>query len=61
MGIREIEEAIVELPAKDVEKLAHWIEDYRARMWNQQIKEDLEAGRLDALLVEIEECEAGLS
>ena len=62
MDIREIEEAIVQLPAKDVDKLAHWLEDYREQMWDQQIKEDLEAGRLDALLAEVdEECEAGLS
>ena len=62
MDIREIEEAIVQLPAKDVDKLAHWLEDYREQMWDQQIEEDLEAGRLDALLAEVdEECEAGLS
>jgi hypothetical protein len=62
MDIREIEEAIVQLPVKDLHKLAHWLEDYRAQMWDQQIKEDLEAGRLDALLAEVdEECEAGLS
>jgi hypothetical protein len=62
MGIREIEKAIVQLPAKDLDKLAHWLEDYRAQMWDKQIEEDLEAGRLDALLAEVdEEYEAGLS
>ena len=62
MGIKEIEKAIVQLPAKDLDKLAHWLEDYRAQMWDKQIEEDLEAGRLDALLAEVdEEYEAGLS
>jgi hypothetical protein len=39
-----------------------WLEDYRAQMWVKQIEQDLEAGRLDALLAEVaEEYEAGLS
>ena len=62
MGIKEIEKAIVQLPAKDLDKLAGWLEGYRAQMWDKQIEEDLEAGRLDALLAEVdEEYEAGLS
>ena len=62
MGIKEIEKAIVQLPAKDLDKLAGWLEDYRAQMWDKQIEEDLAAGHLDALLAEVdEEYEAGLS
>ena len=62
MGIREIEKAIVQLPAKDVDKLAGWLEEYRAQIWDKQIKEDLDTGRLDALLAEVDkEYEAGLS
>jgi hypothetical protein len=62
MGIREIEKAIIKLPAEDLDKLAGWLEDYRAQMWDKQIEEDLEAGRLDATLVEVdEEYEVGLS
>jgi hypothetical protein len=62
MGIREIEKAIAQLTAEDLDKLAGWLEDYRAQMWDKQIGEDLEAGRLDALLAEVDdEYEAGLS
>ncbi len=62
MDVKEIERAIVRLPARDLDKLAGWLEDYRARMWDKQIEEDLEAGRLNALLAEVdEEYEAGLS
>ena len=62
MGIKEIEKAIVQLPAKDLDKLAGWLDDYRAQMWDRQIEEDLEVGRLDALLAEVdEEYKAGLS
>ncbi len=62
MGVKEIEQAIVQLPATDVDKLAGWLEDYRAQLWDKQIEQDLEAGHLDALLAEVDkECEAGLS
>ena len=62
MGIREIEKAIAQLPAKDLDKLAGWLEEYRAQMWDKQIEEDLAAGCLDVLLAEVDkEYEAGLS
>jgi hypothetical protein len=62
MGVREIEKAIVQLPAKDLDRLAGWLEDYRAQMWDKKIKEDLDTGRLDALLNEVDkEYESGLS
>ena len=50
MGIREIEKAIVQLRAQDLDKLAGWLEDYRAQMWDKQIEEDLRAGHLDVSL-----------
>ena len=38
-----------------------WLENYNAQMWDKQIEEDLEAGRPDPLLAEIDkEYEAGL-
>ena len=39
----------------------NWLEDYRAKLWDKQIEEDLQAGRLDAVLAEVdEEYEVGL-
>ena len=62
MGVKEIQKAIIQLPVSDLDKLVGWLEDYRARLWDKQIEEDLEAGRLDALLEEVDkEYEAGLS
>ena len=62
MGVKEIERAITQLSAKDVDRLAHWLEEYRAQMWDEQIERDLEEGHLDTLLAEVsEEYEAGLS
>jgi len=45
---------ITQLSAKDVAKLANWLEDYQAQLWDKQIEDDLEAGRLDALLTKVE-------
>jgi hypothetical protein len=33
----------------------HWLEDYHAQIWDKQIEGDLEAGRLETLLAEVEE------
>jgi hypothetical protein len=61
-GIKEIEKAIVQPQAEDLDQLAHWLEDYRAQMWDEQIEEDLAAGPLDLLLAEVDkEYKAGLS
>ena len=42
-----IEVAITQLPPKDVAKLADWLADYQAELWDRQIEADVaaEAGR----------------
>lgn len=60
MDLEQIQRAITQLPPKDLAKLMSWLEDYHAQVWDKRIEDDLEAGRLDALLAEVEEeCEAG--
>jgi len=60
MSVEEIETAIARLSAQDFAQLVRWIDDYRARLWDKQIEDDLEAGRLDVLLTEVDkEYEAG--
>ena len=61
MSITEIEAAIVQLPAEEVDKLMSWLENYHHEIWDKQIADDLESGRLDGLLDEVDkEIEAGL-
>jgi hypothetical protein len=55
MSVKEIEIAIARLPSADLDELMTWLEDYYAEMWDKQIEDDLEAGRLDALLAEVDE------
>jgi hypothetical protein len=61
MSVKEIETAITRLPAIDLAELMAWLENYHAQVWDEQIEQDLETGRLDALLAEVDkEYEAGL-
>ncbi len=62
MSIKDAEIAITRLSAKELAELMAWLENYHAKMWEKQIEEDLESGRLDALIAEAnEEYDAGLS
>ena len=61
MSIAEIESAIAQLPPDEVAALMVWLQEYHAQLWDRQIEDDLEAGRLDKLLAEVDkEYEAGL-
>ncbi len=54
MSREEIESAIAQLPASEVAKLAKWFEEFQARVWDQRLEQDAEAGRLDALMEQAE-------
>jgi len=54
MSITEIETAITPLPSEQVDTLLAWLEEYHATLWDAQIARDLDAGRLDALINEVE-------
>ena len=61
MSVKEIEIAVTRLSATDLAELMAWLENYHAQMWDKQIEDDLETGRLDALLAEVDkEYEVGL-
>jgi hypothetical protein len=47
--LEKIEKEIASLDAKDVRKLADWIEEYKAELWDRQIDEDAKSGKLDQL------------
>lgn len=60
MSVKEIKQAITRLSPQELTKLSGWLADYHADVWDQQIADDLEAGRLDAMLEEVDqEYEAG--
>ncbi len=62
MSVKDIERAITQLPKNELSELVAWLEDYHHQVWDKQIEDDLESGRLDSLLGEVEkEYEAGLA
>ena len=62
MSVTEIESAIRQLPPSDLAKLMAWLEEFHGHAWDHQIEDDLETGRLDKLLADVDqEHKAGLA
>ncbi|MCY7356709.1 MAG: hypothetical protein LH609_04430 [Rudanella sp.] len=62
MSVQEIEIAITQLSIEEFSNLSNWIVEYKNQQWDKQIEEDFNAGRLDALLDEVDaEYEQGLT
>jgi hypothetical protein len=62
MSVKEIEAAIAQLPPQELAELMAWLSEHHAQVWDRKIEEDLEAGRLDAVLAEVDrEYEEGLA
>lgn len=47
--LEKIEREIASLSLEDIVRLADWLADYRAQLWDRQIAADATAGRLDEL------------
>jgi hypothetical protein len=50
--LEKIEQDIAVLDPKDVRKLADWLEEYKAELWDRQMESDVDAGRLDQFIAE---------
>jgi BioD-like phosphotransacetylase family protein len=62
MKIQELETAIKNLSTKELASLTTWFIDCHEQIWDQQIEDDLDSGKLDQLLDEIDrEYAAGLA
>jgi hypothetical protein len=59
-NLEQIEAAILSLPLNEFERLRLWFLDLDYERWDEQIGQDIEDGKLDALAQEaIAEFEAG--
>lgn len=59
-NLEQIEAAILSLPSNEFEKLRLWFLDLDYERWDEQIEQDIEDGKLEALAEEaIAEFEAG--
>jgi hypothetical protein len=52
MSIEEIESAIKTLPKEELTKFDQWYQTFLEDQWDQQIRRDVQAGKLDFLLEE---------
>jgi hypothetical protein len=50
--IEEIENAVAELPKEELARFREWFAEFEARVWDREIEDDAEAGRLDKLAEE---------
>jgi hypothetical protein len=55
MNIKEIESAIAQLPPSELAELAEWFEEFQSRAWDEQLAQDVKAGRLDTLIKQAEQ------
>ena len=47
--LEKIEQDIASLGPSDVAKLAEWLAEYQANLWDRQIEADAKAGRFDRM------------
>jgi len=52
LSVQTIEEAVEQLPKADLVKFRDWFLEFDARIWDKQIEEDANAGKLDSLAAE---------
>ena len=45
-----LEQEIASLDPADIHKLADWLAEYQASLWDRQIEADAKAGKLDRLV-----------
>ena len=53
--LEQLERRVQNLSPEDLAKFRAWFLELDAQLWDQQIAEDLEAGRLDKLIAEARE------
>jgi hypothetical protein len=58
--VEQLQEAVKQLSTEELKEFCTWWETFQESLWDQQIAEDFQAGRLDHLIAEAEaEFEAG--
>ena len=50
MTVKEIENAVSNLPHSDLKEFAEWFEEHQSLLWDEQIEQDAGAGRFDSLI-----------
>jgi len=50
--VKEIQEAVAQLPPEALDEFRMWFEAFEAAQWDRQFEEDAQAGKLDRFATE---------
>ena len=50
--VKSIEKAVESLPPSELAEFRHWFAEFDAAAWDQQIEQDANSGKLEALAAE---------
>ena len=48
-AVLELEQAVSQLPPKELARFREWFEEFDAKIWDRQFEEDAKSGKLDRL------------
>jgi hypothetical protein len=48
MGVEELQAAVAQLTAEELDRFSQWFAEFLAEQWDRQIEADILAGRLNA-------------
>jgi hypothetical protein len=46
-AVLELEQAVPQLPPKELARLRKWFEEFDAKVWDRQFEQDAKSGKLD--------------
>jgi hypothetical protein len=49
MSIQELEQAVTQLPPKDLARFREWFDEFDAQVWDKQFETDAKSGKLDKI------------
>ena len=49
MSIQELEQAVTQLPPKELARFRRWFDEFDAQIWDKQWEADAESGKLETI------------
>ncbi|MGB8215562.1 MAG: hypothetical protein WCE68_18585 [Anaerolineales bacterium] len=60
MGIQELEQAVTDLPPKELARFREWFDEFDAQAWDKQMEADAGSGKFDKIAEQAgNDCQAG--
>lgn len=50
MSVTEIKEAVTKFSSQELTEFADWFNEFQQNLWDEQIEEDFNAGKLDSII-----------